>query len=53
MSNDISTMYTKDRQQKCGRKGFAFWKTEKETAIRPCDYGDYISQKKKRRPKNG
>lgn len=51
MSNDVTTMYTKDQQQKCGHRGYAFWKTEKITAIRPADYGDYILQKRKKRPK--
>ena len=40
MSNDISTMYTKDKNMKTGRKGYFAWKTEKDIAIRPCDYGD-------------
>lgn len=48
MSNDISTMYTKDRNQKSGRKGYGFWKHEKETAIYPAAYGDYILQCRKR-----
>ena len=30
---DISTMYTKDRNMKTGRKGYCLWKDEKETAI--------------------
>ena len=30
MSNNISTMYTKDKNQKAGRKGYANWKTEKK-----------------------
>lgn len=29
MSNNISTMYTKDKNQKAGRKGYVNWKTEK------------------------
>lgn len=48
MSNDISSMYTKDKNKKTGRRGYGMWKREKETAIRPCDYGDYILQNKKR-----
>ena len=48
MSNDISTMYTKDRNMKAGRKGYFCWGNEKETAIRPSDYGDYILQRRKR-----
>ena len=41
-------MYTKDMNLKAGRKGYIAWKTEKDTAIRPCDYGDYILQNRKR-----
>lgn len=50
MSNDISTMYTKDRNMKAGRKGYFCWndKEKKEKAIRPSDYGDYILQLRKR-----
>lgn len=29
MSNDISTRYTKDKNQKTGRKGYGMWKYEK------------------------
>ena len=47
MSNDISTMYTKYKNQKTGRKGYCMWKHEKETSIRPSDYGDYILQCRK------
>ena len=48
MRNDISTMYTKSKNQKTGRKGHFHWMDEKEKAIRPCDYGDYILQRRKR-----
>ena len=48
MSNDISTMYTKSKNQKTGRKGYFRWRDEKEKAIRPSDYGDYILQRRKR-----
>ena len=48
MSNDISTMYTKSKNLKAGRKGYVGWKTEKETAISPAAYSDYILQHKKR-----
>lgn len=49
MSNDISTMYTKDKNKKAGRRGYGQWNREKEVSIRPCDYGDYILQKRKRK----
>ena len=48
MSNDISTMYTKDKNQKSGRKGYCMWNREKETYIKPSDYGSYILQRRKR-----
>ena len=48
MSHDISTMYTKDQNQKAGRKGYGMWKNEKETSIKPSYYGDYILQHRKR-----
>ena len=48
MSNDISTMYTKSKNLKAGRKGYVGWKTEKETAKSPAAYGDYILQHRKR-----
>ena len=47
MSDDISTMYTKSRNQKAGRKGYFRWQDEKKV-IRPSDYGDYILQRRKR-----
>lgn len=47
MGNDISTMYTKDKNLKAGRKGYGMWKREKEVSISPAAYGDYIRRKKK------
>ena len=48
MSNDISTMFTKDQNTKAGRKEFFDWKGVKITAIGPAAYGDYILQSKRR-----
>jgi hypothetical protein len=48
MSNDISTMYTKSKNIKAGRKGYGAWKKEKLTNISPAAYGDYILQHRKR-----
>lgn len=48
MSNDISTMYTKDRNMKSGRKGYGLWRDEKEAAISPAAYGDFVTQRRKR-----
>lgn len=53
MSNDIFSMYTKDQNKKTGRKGYGQWKREKETFIRPADYGNYILQKKRGKKKCG
>lgn len=51
MSKDISTMYTKDKNIKAGRKGYCLWKNNKETIISPAAYGDYILQNKSKRKK--
>ena len=48
MSNDISTMYTKNENQKTGRKGYYMWKREKETSICLSDYSNYILQHRRR-----
>lgn len=48
MSCDISSMYTNDKNQKAGRRGYAYWQSEKETSISPAAYGDYILQRKTR-----
>lgn len=53
MSNDISAMYTKDRNMKTGRKGWIGWKNEKETVINPASYGGYLLQRRKHTKKNG
>ena len=52
MSNDISSMYTKDRNLKAGRKGYAFWKLEKEISIAQAAYGEYILQRPRRKRGN-
>lgn len=44
---DISTMYTKERNNICGRKGYYNYKREKITVISPKEYGIFISKKKK------
>ena len=48
MSNDISTMYTKEQNNKNGRKGEIYWKKEKENSIEPSKYGEYILKHRKR-----
>lgn len=52
MSNDISSMYTKDQNKKAGRRGYLSWKHEKVTIIPPAAYGDYILQDRRRGKKN-
>ena len=41
-------MYTKDKNKYCGRKGYAFFKTEKETVISPKNYGMFLQKGKKK-----
>lgn len=53
MSNDISTMYTKELNMKTGRKGWLGWKNEKEASIEPASYGGYLLQQRKHAKKNG
>lgn len=48
MNNDISTMYTKDQNNKAGRKGYLAWKSEKVSVVTPAEYGGYILQHRKR-----
>lgn len=48
MSNDISSMYTKDKNMKAGRKGYYNWKHEKEISISPASYSDYILQRRRK-----
>lgn len=49
MSNDISTMYTKQENEKAGRKGYCGFKREKVTAISPKDYGMFLQERRKRK----
>ena len=52
MSKDISTCYTRERNIKCGRKGYYAYKREKEDVINPRDYGMFLSTMG-RRKQNG
>lgn len=47
-SNDISTIYTKELNKKCGRKGYYMFKKEKVTVIPPNKYGMMILSRKRR-----
>ena len=53
MSNDISTMYTKEKNMKTGRKGYFRWQREKVTSISPAEYGDYVLRKIRHKRKGG
>ncbi len=46
MGNDISTMYTKERNEKHGRRGYCMYKFEKETVISPKQYGIFRNAQK-------
>lgn len=45
MSKDISTEYTKEKNEKCGRKGYCGFKREKVTVISPKEYGIFLQKK--------
>ena len=46
---DISTMYTKEQNQKAGRKGYVGIKRVKEDVISPKKYGMFLNSRKKGR----
>ena len=48
MSHDISTLYTKYRNQRAGRRGYCLWKQEKQRNITPKDYGMFLRNHMKR-----
>lgn len=48
MGKNISTMYTKEKNNNCGRKGYVRFKEEKETDIPPKNYGMFIQQRNKK-----
>ena len=52
MSNDISTQFTKEKNNKRGRHGVGGWKYEKVTQISPKDYGMFIQGKRKKKKQN-
>ena len=49
MSVDISSQYTRERNKKCGRRGYVLWKREKENEISPRDYGMFLQNKRRKR----
>lgn len=46
MSKDISTMFSRSENKKCGRKGYYDFK-HKETVIAPNHYGMFLQENKK------
>ena len=48
---DITSQYTKERNKKCGRRGYGMWKREKVSNISPADFGSFLNEKKKRKKK--
>lgn len=46
MSKDISTEYTKEKNEKCGRKGYCGFKREKVTVISPKEYGMFLQKRR-------
>ena len=49
MCKDISTQYTKMKNKEQGRHGYGMWKREKDTVIRPNEYGRFLQRKRKRK----
>lgn len=50
MSNDISTMFSKEENKKNGRKGYYDFK-HKETVIAPNYYGMFLLEHKRKKRK--
>ena len=50
MSNDISTMFSKEENKKNGRKGYCDFK-HKETIIAPNHYGMFLLEHKRKKRK--
>ena len=42
---DISTQFTKMKNKEQGRRGYVFWKREKDTVISPKEYGQFLKRK--------
>lgn len=51
MSNDISTMFTKEWNKKNGRRGWVGWQASKENNIEPKRYGEYVLNHRRGRRK--
>lgn len=48
MAKDITTKFTKEENRKNGRNGYGLAHREKETVIRPDQYGMFLEKHKKR-----
>lgn len=48
MGKDISTLYTREKNIKCGRKGYYAYKREKENVISPKNYGMFLQGRRTR-----
>lgn len=48
MSNDILTLYTKERNKKCGRNGYYAAHREKVNIISPSEYGMFVTSKRRK-----
>lgn len=46
---DISTMFTREENKKNGRLGYVLATREKDTIIRPSQYGAFLQKRGKRR----
>ena len=49
MSKDISTMFTKEENKKNGRTEYGQATREKDTIIRPAQYGAFLQKRGKKR----
>ena len=44
---DISTLYTRELNRSCGRKGYCLFDKEKVTVISPQKYGEFCKGEKR------
>lgn len=49
MSKGISTIYTKEKNKNCGRKGYGAYNREKIKDITPAEYGMFLQKRKGRK----
>lgn len=46
---DISTEYTKELNERCGRRGYCGYKREVEKVISPKEFGMFLAKRKSKR----